>query len=564
MRSLLLALATALAVASCTPLAENTMDRLNAQASKEYLSTIRCNQKNGPFWNAFADKFIYAPAFDFPEAPGARSYRYSIRFIDDLYRTPIPSHDYTNGKSPLPTLDELIVLFKENEGKPEWSFTSDSPKASLSPVWNDITVGNVVLRVDALDDGGNLLKTVGAKAFLRDFPFSGPYYGKARSYREAAVQALIYAHSRSFVRYFLDHDVPDPSYRQSGYVCKTTSAIIKGEVMLSTLVPSLKQECLAIARRAADFMISAAQAPGTPLEYFPPTYYKEYNPISIEYTGLTMGMEAAVAAWAYLDLFDATNERKYFDQALGIASTYSRIQGADGSVPIKMNIETAEAVNEIKATAYDLMDLYNRLENQYKVDTFHESLVKAERYLFDHALDSFDLTGQFEDVDVLGLEPFQNLCNATYGNYARYLYTREGSTEKERNLAKEMLSLVEDQFVHWDVLKDASGLKEGTTPCVYEQYRYRTPIDASVATVGSAFLSEYLATGDELALAKVTALADALTRAQDPRTGLINTYFRYNPTAGLNDFWINCNLASVKLLLRMSELDSDSAPLAGM
>lgn len=554
MRKLLLTVSAIAMVASCAPLQEGGYEKLNQRASEEYLTTIRCSQDDGPFWNQFADKFIYAPAFDFPEAPGAELYRFTVRFIDDIYRTPVPSHDYTNGRHPLPTLDETIGTFNQSEGNPEWSFTAASPKSSLAPIWNDVTVGNVVLKVDALDKDGSVMTIVGGREFLRDFPFSGPYYGQARSYYEAAERALIYVHSQKFVRYWLDHDVPDPTYRQNGYVCKITGAIIKGEVLLASLVPALSEECLTIARNAADFMISAAQVPGTPLEYFPPTYYKEYNPVSIEYAGLTMGMEAAVAAWAFLDLYDATGEQKYYDQALGIARTYARIQDADGSVPIKMNITTGEPVNDVKATAYDMLNLFHRMDSQYGVTEFRHAHQIGSEWLYEHAMSTFDLTGQFEDVDVIGLEPFQNLCNATYGAYSQLLYERDESTQAERALAREMLALIEDQFVHWDVLADASGLKEGTTPCVYEQYRYRTPIDASAATVGGAFLAQFNATGDELALAKARALADALTRAQDPRTGLINTYFRYNPTAGLNDFWVNCNFHSARLLLDLAGL----------
>ena len=42
---------------------------INAQAAEQYLHPIRPGYEGrNPFWNGFAKKFIYAPAFDFDEA----------------------------------------------------------------------------------------------------------------------------------------------------------------------------------------------------------------------------------------------------------------------------------------------------------------------------------------------------------------------------------------------------------------------------------------------------------------------------------------------------------------
>jgi len=553
MRRFIILISALTVLFSCNSSQEFNYKALNRQASEEYLTTIRCSADNGPFWNAFSDKFIYAPAFDFPEASGAAEYLFSVRFIDDIYKFPVPSGYYTSGVCQFPSLEQIRADFDNNSGKGEWSFKASSPKATLAPIWNEIKVGNVVLKVDALDGNGNVLKTVGGREFLRDFPFNGPYYGQARSYREAAVRALIFTHSQNFVAYWHDHDIPDPSYSLHGYVCKIVGSTVRNEVMLMKLVPSYTDDCLDIARKAADFMIAAAQAPGTPLAYFPPTYIKGYHGTADAYYGQTMGMEAADAAYAFLDLYDVCGDRKYYDQALGIARTYCRIQAEDGSVPIKMYIETGEPVNSIKATPISMFLLFRRFDKQYGVREFRDALDKGEKWMYESALSSFDMTGQFEDVDIRNLHPFQNLCNETYGGYATYLFDRDGCTSTDIETAKELLSLAEDQFVHWDVLAKADGTKEGTVPCVYEQYQYRTPIDASAEMVGGAFLSEYKVTGDKLALAKARALADALTRAQSPRTGLCNTYFRYDPMAG-NDYWLNCNLRSALFFAEMAEI----------
>ena len=73
---------------------------------------------------------------------------------------------------------------------------------------------------------------------------------------------------------------------------------------------------------------------GDPLAFFPPTYYSDLISSSrAENRGKTMIMEACAAGNAFLDLYDATGDRIYYDRALAIAETYTKLQHADGSFP---------------------------------------------------------------------------------------------------------------------------------------------------------------------------------------------------------------------------------------
>ena len=66
-------------------------------------------------------------------------------------------------------------------------------------------------------------------------------------------------------------------------------------------------------------------------------------------------------------------------------------------------------------------------------------------------------------------------------------------------------------------------------------------------------LDLYERTGDELMLAKATAIIDNITVVQCVNTGKIPTTWRlrlnYKPT-----FWINCTYDSIVTLLRMESL----------
>ena len=68
-RTICHALCLLLFLSLLTACQSNTYEALNAQAKKEYRIPIRpCSEEGNPCWNVFAKKFIYAPAFSFPEA----------------------------------------------------------------------------------------------------------------------------------------------------------------------------------------------------------------------------------------------------------------------------------------------------------------------------------------------------------------------------------------------------------------------------------------------------------------------------------------------------------------
>ena len=72
------------ALSGCnTQTPEKTWSELNAKAADEYLEPIRPGYEGrNPYWNIFAKKFTYAPAFDFKEVEGAESYRFVVKDVN--------------------------------------------------------------------------------------------------------------------------------------------------------------------------------------------------------------------------------------------------------------------------------------------------------------------------------------------------------------------------------------------------------------------------------------------------------------------------------------------------
>ena len=269
MKKLALFIALFCAVSSCVP-KKDVNTALAEQAAAEYLQPVHAGGENRPFWNGFATKFIYAPSFDFETVEGVSKYLYTVTA--------------DNGQS--------------------WSFTADSPKCALSPIWGSIPEGtNVTLTVEGITAEGRVAGKAGERTFWRDYGFNPPYTGAVRDYREAAVLGMLYVHNMPAVQKFATSSEPDMSYVYFTYPCKIIGAVVQVETLLAKTAPAYADNALAIAKSAAQFLIDHARKPGEPLAYFPPTYYKQYMASKYpENQGKTMAMEAASAGNAYLDL----------------------------------------------------------------------------------------------------------------------------------------------------------------------------------------------------------------------------------------------------------------------
>lgn len=498
-------------------------EKLQEQILKSYNTPIRPGYEGrNPYWNKFAKKFMYAPAFDFKAVEGAKTYRYTVK--------------------------ESV----EDSTASSWTFVAEAPNLALTPIWRDIAIGDVELKVEALDKDGNVIEVAGLRKFYRDSPFTPPYHGAVRDYKESAVLAMLCIHNMEPIQNWMKGPHPDMSYNLNTYPAKIVSSTISMEVLLSEYCPELKEDALKIAENAAQFLIDQSLPEGAPLAFFPPTYYGDLITSAIARNkGKTMTMEALTAATAFLDLYDATGKQEYFDRAMKITDTYASLQAEDGSFPIKMDFKTGVPVNEVKAMLHPMLEYLQRLEQQYGITTYNDMFTKAEAWMKNGALKSFDMTGQFEDSRIVGLEPYENLTNCTAAPYATFLLEKSLTTEEELADAKDLINFCEDQFVYWASPEKKYGVQLHHTPHVVEQYRYRMPIDHSACNVANAWLSLYEETGDEIAFMKAKALIDNITIMQDINTGMIPTYWTNFLVA---ENWTNCTLLSVQTLLRMAEI----------
>lgn len=521
-------LALSALLCACAPDKEEfNYDKLNKQARTEYLKPVRPgNEGENGFWNINARKFIFAPAFDFKEEPGAGSYRYVV-----------------------------------STGGGTFDFKASKPNTSLAPVWNDIPVGDATLRVVALDEHGDSIREVGNRNFFRDFPFSGPYPPAARSYRECAVRALLFIHNIPALAKWAETGEPDLDYLLNIYPCKNVSATICCELMLARFVPSCADDARQIALNAGEWLMKMCRPEGEPLAFFPPTYYSDALASGLaENKGVVMTMEACKASLAFLDLYDATGDERYMNRVKDILGTYCGIQAGDGSFPMKMSFE-GKPYNGISARPDPLLNLITRMDKQYGIRDWEEMRIKCEKWMDEYAIPVFDMTGQFEDIQIDHIELYSNMSHWSALPYAIHMMESGSITPEQISICKDLIDFGEDQFVYWDTFANEDGIHVYETPSVGEQYYYMVPIDDSAGIMSIAWMDYYLVTGDKLALAKAKAMVDSITRVQSAVTGMIPTGFESSWGTYSNDYdlvWLSCNLGAILAVLKYDQIANGS------
>ena len=363
-----------------------------------------------PFWNTHAHQFIYAPAFNYKTVEGASLYRYNLS-------------SETNGK-----------LYK---------FTSKVPYDALSEIWTDVPVGYFNLTVAGLSASGDSIGLAGKGRYYRASPFNGIYHEPVLPYDSSARKALDKLMHEDYVNYWLEHKTPKWDYINYSYPAKIYSALVIGAITHAKLKAGTAEaeRSAKIARIVADYMLSIRFKEGTPWEFFVPTYYgprsekatkqhlRPINNFSI------MGVDAGNA---FLELYDFTGDKKYFEAAQRIAQTYLKNQLPDGSWYQFVNHQTGEPTAENIVIPTSVIKYFDRLRTNYQVTGLDNASAKALQWIMENPVKTFDWQGQFEDIAARA--PYRNLSREQACDLAMYLFRNKTNLE----LAEELVRFSED------------------------------------------------------------------------------------------------------------------------
>lgn len=513
------------------------MNRYAEEALLEYNSEACMAHPGGvngrDYWNISSSQFMFAPKFYFPRLPKGRKYRYTA---------------------------------KDKNGKAH-TFVSVAPDASLAPIWGEIPEGFVDLTVEALDYEDRLLHLAGARTFYKCAPFPGrdAYPGKACTYRECALMALRYVYKDHAVRYWLDHGVPEPNYSHNAYPSKTIESIVRAMIAYARLEPENAKDAIRLACRAADYLLSITPGEGDPLAYLPPTYsFEGLNADSVRAVapaaegclGTTMMIYPVYAALAFIMLYEATNDGKYFDAALRIADYYKRTILPCGSWYLLFDCKTGKNLTNNICIEFRFVEFFQKLYAMTGDESWHALELAHFGYIKETCLKTYKWEGQFEDIKVSG--NYRNLTHFAANKMIGYIAENLANDGEMVEEAVDLMRFVEDQFVvwgeypRWDTYTE---LKHHHTPAGLEQYFCYQPIDSSTTTIMMGFLNMYRLTGKRLYLEKALTLADTVTRRIDLDSGQIPTFWvGENYSEGRRDYWINCQVHTAFCMMHIADL----------
>jgi maltose/maltodextrin transport system substrate-binding protein len=514
--------------------ADNSAKALAEQDRQQTLKSIRPGEPGvRPFWNIYSKRFIYAPSFDFKKVDGAANYHF-------------------------------VVV---NHGK-ELSFDAAKPWDSLAPIWNQIPEGYTELTVSALDKNGKNIGTAGTRAFYRSPAYDGKVAELPMPLLDSGRLGLKALFDAGHVQNWLKTGKPDRSYDLYCYPAKVMGGLLRGMVAYSKVAEKEadRKAALEIAKRVADHLIKISFEAGTPDAFFPPTYVLDVEkPIDAAKNSFGTMMVAAAcdSALGYLDLFDITHDKKYFDAAKRIAGTYAKTQDADGTWPLKNDVKTGKPVAPNRLVPTWVIFLFDRFDRQYGETGFRKSREKAWQFIVANPLKTFQWDGQFEDVKPQ--PPYKNLAREQACDVAVILLEQANGDAKQIATAKELISFAEDQFVFWTPVTDIEGMRKlginrrhaqtWFTPCVMEQYSCYGPVARSSAILINAYLVAHKITGEQIYFEKARALTATLVVGQKYQMkeqgglGEIPTWlYRKAPRN-----WLNNSYYAAAAVLQMAE-----------
>lgn len=519
-----------------------TNAKLRARAIQETAIPVRPGVPGRqPFWNGKAVQFQYAPAFDFQEVAGAKSYRYTVE----------------------PAREETV------------SFSADKPWAPLTPIWTRVITGKAKLTVQGLDTQGAEVGQPMTRVFHRAAVIGKEYPAPAMPWGESARTALDALVHSPDLRCWYTTGLPDEQFHLYRYPAKITGAAAAALAIYAAQTPPPADASLALqaARRAADYLLHLSQPADAVWAFHPPTYhptmFQERMRGHMQPANYltTCGAEAG----GYdLDVYSATKDPKYLTAAVRIAETYAKRQLSNGTWPLFVTLKDGQPLTDNLAIPTLVIEFLDRLADVSGNHHFDSVRDKALGWIMQNPVRTWNWQGQFEDV--APLPPYDNLTKHDAGDLALHLFPIAPSDPEKRALALDLLRFAEDQFVMWAQPPAASPKnqnpdgeagaksKQWMLPCVLEQYRCYSPVCASSAKLIRIYLAAYRATGDRLHLEKAKALAATLTRTQsNPKApGRYQTWVRQHP----GPMWFNCELLAIRAMQELAAATAVVQPAA--
>ena len=399
------------------------------------------------------------------------------------------------------------------------------------------------------------------------------YPPAARPYREAAMSAFAYMVSLPAMRTLVETGEPEQTYQHNAYVSKTHAAHINNMLELARREPARREEAMRFAAASAEYLLTQLESPNAPMAWWPPTYGREplqYDPddggenrpsmvgnepeSAVRYRGQVMLLYPADVGAAFVAYFNATNDSRFLNAAIGIGETYLATRRHDGSWPLKMWLATGEPIGDNTLVPTKPMAFFNALAEATGNSRWADAADSCFAWLEANPLTDWNWDGQFEDVEPS--PPYTNPTKHNAVDAMLEILRRYPGDQQRIEQCRRILRFCEKRFVCWET---PSNHPQWDTPSVLEQSSCFVPIDASAAKMIRAYLALWRATGEPELLAKARALGDTITRVQEPN-GRIPTFWTHDTLGEPLYDWLNCMGSSASALLELDDISVPPSP----
>ena len=280
----------------------------------------------------------------------------------------------------------------------------------------------------------------------------------------------------------------------------------------------------------------AHSTPGDwPYAHLPYSTFQEKKPGGFrDKTGL-MPDKAAIMALAYLQLYEATGETRFFKAAEAIGNTLSQRQRTDGRWPFRVDPKTEVVIEEYTSSVIYAIMLFERLDALNKNEYYRGSRDRAWNWLLKGPIKTKEFRGFYEDIEASPHGRANYDCLDTI----RYLLANRTAENGYLEMAKELNAWVEKVFK--DKIKGfepAEGIRE--------QLQCNVVMGIHSLNWASMLLDLSKATGDEKMRQRAIQTANYITYYLQPDNRIV-VGFEYR------QWWYSCHAGVVLYLLDIAE-----------
>ncbi|HEX5790469.1 MAG TPA: hypothetical protein VFY13_04910 [Luteolibacter sp.] len=306
-------------------------------------------------------------------------------------------------------------------------------------------------------------------------------------------------------------------------------------LMIRTLVGyarySGEQRPIAEAIKLADWEIAHSTPADWPYAKLPWSTFEAKKPGGFRDKSGLMPDKAAIMALAYLQLQEATGEKRFQQAAEAIATTLAARQRENGTWPFRVDPKTEQVIEEYTSSVIYAVELFEALDKLNGNDRYRASRDKAWNWLVNGPIKTKEFRGFYEDIPPSPSGRTNYDCLDTI----RYLLANRTATNGYLEMAVDLNAWVEKVFMDKIAgFEPAEGIRE--------QLQCNVVMGIHSLNWASMLLELSKATGDETLKQRALQTANYITYYLQPDNRIV-VGFEYN------QWWYSCHSGAILYLL---------------